>query len=55
MLPFFVSMQPAAKGKNPRAIAVAKFRHAPYDTLVVVAEKIEGRWRVVSIESAVDH
>ena len=55
LLPFFVSMQPAAKGKNPRAIAVAKFRHAPYDTLAVVAEKIEGRWRVVSIESAVDH
>jgi len=55
LLPFFVSMQPAAKGKNARAIAVAKFRHAPYDTLAVVAEKIEGRWRVVSIESAIEH
>jgi hypothetical protein len=55
LLPFFVGMQPAAKGRNARAVAVAKFRHAPYDTLAVVAEKIEGRWRVVSIESAVDH
>ena len=53
-LPFFVSMQ-AAKGRNARAIAVAKFRHAPYDTLAVVAEKLEGRWRIVSIGSAVDH
>ena len=55
LLPFFVSMQAAAKGKNARAIAVVKFRHAPYDTLAVVAEKLEGRWRVVSIGSAVDH
>jgi hypothetical protein len=54
-LPFFVSTQGAAKGKNARAIAVVKFRHAPYDTLAVVAEKLEGRWRVVSIGSAVDH
>ena len=55
LLPFFVGLQPAAKGQNARALAVAKFRHAPYDTLAVVAEKIEGRWRVISIESAVDH
>jgi hypothetical protein len=55
LLPFFVSMQAAAKGRNARAIAVVKFRHAPYDTLAVVAERLEGRWRVVSIGSAVDH
>src|SRR5207253_11511417 len=55
LLPFFVSMQAASKGRNARAIAVVKFRHAPYDTLAVVAEKLEGRWRVVSIGSAVDH
>jgi hypothetical protein len=54
-LPFFVGMQAAAKGKSLRAIAVAKFRHAPYDTVAVVAEKLDGRWRVVSIRSAVDH
>jgi hypothetical protein len=54
-LPFFVSMQSAGKGRNPKAIAVFKFRHAPYDALAVVAEKLDGRWRLVSIGSTVDH
>ena len=54
-LPFFVKTAPAAKGKGAKAIAVAKFRHAPYDALAVIAERIENRWRVVSIVSVVDH
>jgi hypothetical protein len=55
LLPFLVSTSAAPDGKNPRAVAVTKFRHAPYDTLAVVAEKIGGRWRVMSIVSVVDH
>jgi hypothetical protein len=55
LLPFFVSTAAAEKGRNPRAIAVAKLRHTPYDTLAVAAERIGGRWHVVSIGSVVDH
>jgi hypothetical protein len=55
ILPFFVSTAVAPDGKDPRAVAVVKFRHVPYDTLGVVAEKIGGRWRVMSIVSVVDH
>jgi len=55
LVPFFVSAAVAADGNAPRAVAVVKFRHVPYDTLGVVAEKIGGRWRVMSIVSVVDH
>ena len=49
LLPFFVA------GNDSRAVAVTKFRHTPYDTIGVVAEKQNGRWRVTSVVSAVDH
>ncbi|HEY3178207.1 MAG TPA: DUF6765 family protein [Casimicrobiaceae bacterium] len=55
LLPFFVGTARAAAGKNARAVAVAKFRHAPYDSLAVVAEKMDGQWRIVAIASTVDH
>ncbi|HEX4584880.1 MAG TPA: DUF6765 family protein [Burkholderiaceae bacterium] len=55
LLPFIVSTDVAPTGKNPRAVAVAKLRHVPYDSVGVVAEKIDGRWRVTSIVSVVDH
>jgi len=54
LLPFFVSTAVASDGKVPRAVAVTKFRHAPYDTVAVVAENIDGRWRVISIVSVVE-
>ncbi len=54
LLPFYVKGA-AAEGTNPRAVAVVKFRHIPYDTLGVIAEKIDNRWRVMSIVSVVDH
>jgi hypothetical protein len=55
MLPFFVSTATAPNGAGPTAVAVLKFHHVPYDTLAVIAERIDGRWRVISIVSAVDH
>jgi hypothetical protein len=55
LVPFFVSTAVAPDGKAPRAVAVVKFRHVPYDTVGVIAEKIGGRWRVMSIVSVVDH
>ena len=54
LLPFFISMASPNAGR-PRAVAVAKFRHAPYDIVGVISENIDGRWRVTSIVSTVDH
>jgi hypothetical protein len=54
LLPFYVKAV-TADGTNPRAVAVVKFRHIPYDTLGVIAERVDGRWRVLSIVSVVDH
>jgi len=55
LLPFYVSTAAKPDRTNPRAVAVVKFRHIPYDTLGVIAEKIDGRWHVMSIVSVVDH
>ena len=55
LLPFFIATVANDNDKTPTAVAVAKFRHAPYDTLAVVAQKIDGRWHVVSIAAVVDH
>ena len=54
LLPFIVS-ETKSGGDTSRAVATTKFRHAPYDVVAVVADKIDGHWRVVSIEAAVDH
>ena len=55
LLPFDIAMVGATASAGPKAIAVAKFRHAPYDTVTVVAEKIGGRWTVTSLGAIVDH
>ena len=55
LLPFIVAARPASDRGPRRFVATAKLRHAPYDTLAVVAELIDGRFRVISIASFVDH
>jgi hypothetical protein len=54
LLPFLVAESKAAGGQM-RMVATAKLRHAPYDVIAVVAENIEGQWRIMAIEAAVDH
>jgi hypothetical protein len=54
LLPFYVSADNSIAGK-PRAVAVTKLRHAPYDSIAVVAEQVDGQWRVVAITSTTDH
>lgn len=54
LLPFFIGMVPPNAG-HPQAIAVAKFRHAPYNIVEVISENIDSQWRVTSIVSTVDH
>jgi Family of unknown function (DUF6765) len=55
LLPFIVYEAAPSSGLGRRMVATAKFRHAPYDIVGVIAEKIDGQWKVLSIVSAVDH
>ena len=48
------AIEPSAAG-HQRAVAMTKLRHAPYDTLVILAERLDGRWRIVSLGATVDH
>lgn len=53
LLPFYVAV--VGDSAKPQAVAVTKLRHAPYDSIAVVAEQLEGQWRITSITSVVDH
>jgi hypothetical protein len=55
LLGFVITMVDTSAAGNERAVAMAKLRHAPYDTLVVLAERMEDKWRVVSLGAVVDH
>ena len=55
LLPFIVRSAPPSGAGNARTVAIAKLRHAPYDTVGVVAENMAGRWRVIGIVGAADH
>jgi hypothetical protein len=54
LLPFYVRVDNSTAGK-PRAVAITKLRHAPYDALAVTAERVGAKWHIVSILSTVDH
>ena len=55
LLGFILYPIPDSQSGNPRVIAVTKFRHAPYDTVEVLGERIDKAWRIVSIRAVVDH
>lgn len=54
LLPFFIGMV-SPNAVHPQAIAVTKFRHAPYNIVGVISENVDNQWRVKSIVSIVDH
>ena len=55
LLGFIIDPIKPSPAGNPRAVATTKFRHAPYDIIVVLAERIDNQWRVVSLAPIVDH
>jgi len=55
LLGFLISPTAPSPGGNERAAAMTKLRHAPYDVVVVLAERMEGQWRIVSVGATVDH
>lgn len=54
LLPYFIGTTSSPAG-HQQAIAVTKFRHAPYNIVGVISEKVDDQWRVTSIVSTVDH
>lgn len=55
LLPYIVRPLPALADNEPRMLAIAKLRHAPYDELLLVAQRRAGRWSVVSLHGVRDH
>jgi hypothetical protein len=55
LLGFVITSIAPSPGGNQRAVAMARFRHAPYDDLLVLAERIDAQWRITSLASIVDH
>jgi hypothetical protein len=55
LLPFFVVSLPESGSDKSRALAIVKFRNAPYDTVAVLAQRQVHGWAVTSIRAVVDH
>jgi hypothetical protein len=55
LLPYVIHTLAPSKDGNPRAIAVTKLRHVPYDELGFIAENTKGGWKVVRLVTAVNH
>lgn len=53
LLPYIVRSLPAASGM-PRAIAIARLKHAPYDSIGWIAQKHGERWILVDMVAVVD-
>jgi hypothetical protein len=54
LLPYILHMSPGQGASAPRAIAVARLKHAPRDTIGFVAEKSASGWTLVDVTSVVD-
>jgi hypothetical protein len=52
---FLIFLVSGSDAAPERAVAVTKFRHAPYDTVLVSAARFDGRWGIVGIDSIVEH
>jgi hypothetical protein len=55
LLGFVIDTVAPSTAGNERAVATTKLRHAPYDTVLVLAERSAGRWRILSVGATVDH
>jgi hypothetical protein len=53
--PFIVVPLPDSVQQHPRLLAVAKFFHAPYDTIGVVAELDAEHWHITAVTATVEH
>ena len=54
LVPYIVRPLPSPDKREPRMIALLRLRHAPYDTLGLIAERHENSWRLIDVVSAVE-
>lgn len=55
LVPYLIRILPTNTAGSIRSVAIAKFRHAPYDEVAVTAQRTGEGWSVVSVISVVDH
>lgn len=55
LLPYVTSVLPPAAGGAPRTAAILRLRHAPYDSIALVAEKQGERWSLIELVAVTDH
>lgn len=53
LVPYIVRVLPERAG-HERALAILRLKHAPYDTVGLIAERERGEWKLVQLVSAVD-
>lgn len=54
LVPYVLRPLPVAQGQPARMLAMLRLRHAPYDTLGLVIEQVDGRWALADIQAVVD-
>ncbi|HEX2547499.1 MAG TPA: hypothetical protein VHL79_21630 [Ramlibacter sp.] len=54
LLPYILHILPGQDASAPRAIAVARLKHAPRDTIGLLAEKTSSGWRLVDLVFVID-
>lgn len=54
ILPFIVRSLPSTASGHERSIAIARLAHCPYDSIGLLAEKVNGRWKVAGLVALVE-
>ncbi|SAK79693.1 hypothetical protein AWB77_03908 [Caballeronia fortuita] len=54
LLPYLVREQPGSNNV-PRALAIMRLNHLPYDTVALSAERTRSGWKLLNVVVAVDH
>ena len=55
LLPYVTSTLLPAPGGAPRTAAILRLRHAPHDSIALIAEKRGDRWMLVELVAVTDH
>lgn len=55
LLPYVTSVLPPTAASAPRAAAMLRLRHAPYDSIALIAEEQGDRWVLRELVSVTDH
>jgi hypothetical protein len=54
LLPYILRPLPDARPAGSRMFAIARLKHAPYDTVGFIAERVKGGWRLIDLVGVVD-